>query len=100
NTQTGDAIFMRGFDTSASIFVDGIRDLGSISRDTFNIEQVEVIKGPSGSDNGRGASSGYVNMISKSPQRQDFGNASVTLGTDDRKRATVDLNRALDLSIP
>lgn len=100
NTQTGDAIFMRGFDTSASIFVDGIRDLGSISRDTFNIEQVEVIKGPSGSDNGRGASSGYVNMISKSPQRQDFGNASVTVGTDSRKRATVDLNRALDLSIP
>ena len=100
NTQTGDAIFMRGFDTSASIFVDGIRDLGSISRDTFNLEQVEVIKGPSGSDNGRGASSGYVNMISKSPQLQNFGNASVTLGTDDRKRATLDLNRALDLAIP
>ncbi|WP_428420948.1 catecholate siderophore receptor Fiu [Methylibium sp.] len=100
NTQTGDAIFLRGFDTSASIFVDGIRDLGSISRDTFNIEQVEVIKGPSGSDNGRGASSGYVNLISKSPQLQNFGNASVSLGTDDRKRATVDLNRALDLAVP
>lgn len=100
NTQTGDAIFMRGFDTSASIFVDGIRDLGSISRDTFNLEQVEVIKGPSGSDNGRGASSGYVNLISKAPQRENFGNASISLGTDDRKRATVDLNRVLDSAIP
>src|SRR5690606_21887051 len=33
NTTTGDAIYMRGFDSSSSIFVDGARDLGSISRD-------------------------------------------------------------------
>jgi catecholate siderophore receptor len=57
NTQTGDAVVMRGFDTSQSIFVDNIRDIGAISRDMFNIEQVEVVKGPSGADNGRGASS-------------------------------------------
>ena len=48
NTATGDSIFMRGFDTTNSIFVDGMRDLGNISRDVFNIEQIEVIKGPSG----------------------------------------------------
>ena len=46
NTTTGDAIFMRGFDASGSIFVDGIRDVGSISRDVFNLEQIEVVKGP------------------------------------------------------
>jgi len=38
STTTGDAIYMRGFDSSSSIFVDGVRDLGSISRDVFNIE--------------------------------------------------------------
>ena len=32
-TSTGDTLYMRGFDTSSSIFVDGVRDLGSISRD-------------------------------------------------------------------
>ena len=53
NTSTGDTIFMRGFDTSSSIFVDGIRDLGSVSRDVFNIEQVEVVKGPASTDVGR-----------------------------------------------
>jgi catecholate siderophore receptor len=100
NTQTGDAIFMRGFDTSGNIFVDGIRDLGPISRDVFNIEQVEVVKGPSGSDNGRGASSGYINMSTKSAQLDDFSTGSLTVGTDDRQRATVDLNRKLDLGIP
>jgi catecholate siderophore receptor len=100
NTQTGDSIFMRGFDTSGSIFVDGMRDLGTLSRDTFNLEQVEVVKGPSGSDNGRGASSGYINLVSKTALDESFSNGSLTLGTADRKRATVDLNRPLDIGIP
>ena len=39
---------MRGVDTSNSIYVDGIRDIGSVTRDTFNTQQVEVIKGPAG----------------------------------------------------
>ncbi|WP_280154489.1 catecholate siderophore receptor Fiu [Piscinibacter sp. XHJ-5] len=100
NTTTGDSIFMRGFDTTNSIFVDGIRDLGNISRDVFNIEQVEVVKGPSGSDNGRGASSGYVNLVSKTAAREAFGNASIALGDASRVRATVDLNRPLDIALP
>ena len=58
NTATGDTIYMRGFDSSSSIFVDGARDLGSISRDLFNIEQVEVVKGPAGTDTGRSAPTG------------------------------------------
>ena len=100
NTQSGDSIFLRGFDTSSSIFVDGIRDLGGISRDTFNIDQIEVVKGPSGSDNGRGASSGYVNLVSKGAQLDNFSLGSVTVGTDSRYRATADLNRKLDLDMP
>ena len=100
NTTTGDSIFMRGFDTTNSIFVDGIRDLGAISRDTFNIEQIEVVKGPSGSDNGRGASSGYVNLVSKAPTLEAFNSGSVSIGTSNRLRATADLNTPLDLGIP
>ena len=48
NTNTGDAVYMRGFDSSGSIYVDGVRDVGSISRDVFNIEQIDVLKGPAG----------------------------------------------------
>ncbi len=55
STNTGDAVFLRGFDTSNAIFVDGVRDLGSISRDVFNVQQVEVVKGPAGADIGRTA---------------------------------------------
>lgn len=99
NSQTGDSIFMRGFDTSGNIFVDGIRDLGAISRDTFNLEQIEVVKGPSGSDNGRGASSGYVNLVSKAPQTERFSSGSLSVGTHNRARATVDLNQPFESPI-
>lgn len=98
NTATGDSIFMRGFDTQGSIFVDGIRDLGSISRDTFNTEQVEIAKGPAGVDNGRGAASGYINLSSKKASLEDATTANVTLGTGDYKRSTLDTNKTLNES--
>ena len=63
NTSAGDTFQMRGFATASSTFVDGLRDLGAVSRDVFNLEQVEIAKGPSGADVGRGAASGYVNLI-------------------------------------
>jgi catecholate siderophore receptor len=95
NTTAGDSITMRGFDTAGSIFLDGVRDLGAVSRDTFNTEQIEIVKGPSGSDNGRGAPSGYINMSSKQPTLQDAATSKVALGTDSRMRAEVDLNQTL-----
>lgn len=95
NTATGDSIFMRGFDTQGSIFVDGIRDLGSISRDTFNTEQVEIAKGPAGVDNGRGAASGYINMSSKLANLEDTVTGNVSAGSGEYVRATVDVNRSL-----
>lgn len=100
NTTTGDSIFMRGFDTSGSIFIDGIRDLGTITRDVFNIEQVEVVKGPSGSDNGRGSPTGYINMSSKAPTLENFNNGSATVGSANRVRLTADLNRNFDVGLP
>ncbi|PWK92096.1 catecholate siderophore receptor Fiu [Fulvimonas soli] len=93
STNTGDAIYMRGFDTSGSIFVDGVRDLGSISRDVFNIEQVEVTKGPDGTEYGRTAPTGAVNMVSKQPQLGRGVSASVSYGSGERKRATADWNQ-------
>ncbi|WP_312553237.1 catecholate siderophore receptor Fiu [Massilia sp.] len=96
NTTTGDAIFMRGFDTSGSIFVDGVRDVGSISRDVFNLEQIDVVKGPAGTDNGRGAPTGSVNLVTKKARMDDVSSASATVGSASQKRLTADVNRVLD----
>ena len=92
NTATGDSIFMRGFDTQGSIFIDGIRDLGSVTRDTFNTEQVEIAKGPAGPDYGRSAASGYVNLASKIPGTEDFSSGSASYGTSSNGRVTGDVN--------
>ncbi|HTQ36755.1 MAG TPA: catecholate siderophore receptor Fiu [Steroidobacteraceae bacterium] len=96
STSTGDAIYMRGFDTSNSIFVDGIRDLGSISRDVFNIESIEVEKGPAGTDNGRTAPTGAINIVTRQPFLQDVSSGSLSGGVDGQKRATADWNQKLD----
>lgn len=96
STNTGDAIYMRGFDSSGSLFVDGIRDVGSVSRDVFNIEQIDVLKGPAGTDTGRGAPTGSINLNTKQPTLKNFGEASVVAGTSRRLRGTADVNRVLD----
>ncbi|NGZ83346.1 catecholate siderophore receptor Fiu [Duganella aceris] len=96
NTTTGDAIYMRGFDASSSIYVDGVRDMGSISRDTFNIEQIDVLKGPAGTDNGRSSPTGSINLVSKQPLLEDAYLGSVTFGSGQQKRGTADLNKVID----
>ncbi len=95
NTATGDTIFMRGFDSSSSIFVDGVRDLGSVSRDIFNTEQVEVEKGPAGTDNGRSAPTGAINLVSKQASRRDSIGGTVSVGTDHQRRVTADWNQSI-----
>lgn len=96
NTATGDAVYLRGFDAQGSIFVDGIRDVGTITRDMFNIEQVEVVKGPAGTDIGRGSPNGYINLQSKLPFAENDASATVSLGSGSHKRSTLDLNRKLN----
>ena len=94
-TSTGDSIYMRGFDSSSSIFVDGVRDLGAVSRDLFNIEQVEVVKGPAGTDTGRSAPTGAINMVTRQAVLRDLNSGTVSIGDDGQRRATADWNTPL-----
>jgi catecholate siderophore receptor len=96
STNTGDAIYMRGFDASGSIYVDGVRDVGSVARDTFNIEQIDVLKGPAGTDNGRSSPTGSINLATKQPQLENAYQASVTGGSGKQKRGTADINTVID----
>ncbi len=97
------SIMMRGFEATGSIFIDGVRDNGNYGRDVYNLEQVEVVKGPAG-DNGRGTASGYINLSTKSPQPENFAQSTLSYGFDeyasvDRQRATLDFNQSLDSSL-
>ncbi|XLZ70327.1 catecholate siderophore receptor Fiu [Massilia sp. SR12] len=98
NTSAGDTFQMRGFSAQSSIFVDGIRDLGAVTRDAFNLEQVEVVKGPSGADIGRGAAAGYINLVSKLPGREDSFGGTLGFTQGGVKRLTADVQRAFGTS--
>ncbi|HET7930340.1 MAG TPA: catecholate siderophore receptor Fiu [Rhodanobacteraceae bacterium] len=95
STSTGDAVYMRGFDAAGSIFVDGVRDLGSISRDVFDTEQVEVIKGPDGTVYGRTTPTGAINMVSKQPLLDNHVSATLGYGSWNQRRGTADWNQAI-----
>lgn len=92
----GDNLTLRGFSARNDIFVDGVRDLGPQSRDPFNLEQVEIVKGPGSAFTGRGSTGGTINLVSKSPSvRQSFG-GTLQFGTDGTKRVTADINLPLE----
>ncbi len=92
----GDRPFIRGFDAQSSIFVDNVRDTGSQTRDTFAIEQIEVIQGPGSAYTGRGSVGGSINLISKLPRAENFTQGTLSVGTDNYVRGVVDANYTFD----
>jgi catecholate siderophore receptor len=91
----GDNLTIRGNSARNDIFVDGVRDLSPQSRDPFNLEQVEVTKGPTSSVSGRGSAGGTVNLISKGPSLSRVLGGSFALGNADTRRASLDVNTSL-----
>lgn len=91
----GDRPFIRGVDSTNDMFVDGVRDAGVTSREVFNMEQVEVSRGPSGAFAGRGSTGGSINLVSKQPRLENFTAGSIGLGTDETQRITADVNYML-----
>ncbi|MGB7068966.1 MAG: TonB-dependent siderophore receptor [Pyrinomonadaceae bacterium] len=88
----GDNLTIRGFSARNDINIDGVRDLGAQSRDPFNLEQVEVVKGPNSTFTGRGSTGGTINLVSKLPDLRRSFSAMLVAGTDDAKRSSVDFN--------
>lgn len=94
---SGDSINIRGFSANANMQIDGLRDSSQNNRtDTFNIEAVEVIKGPNSVFGGSGTTGGSINQVSKQPLQRDFTQVGASLGTDNYHRLTLDANQTLD----
>ena len=75
-----DQITLRGQNTTADFFLDGVRDDVQYYRSLYNIERVEVLKGPFALIFGRGGSGGIINRVQKTPSADALaivGTASV-----------------------
>ncbi len=88
----GDTVNIRGFPAFNDFFLDGIRDAAIYSRDSFDLESVEVLKGPSAVLFGRGSTGGAINAVSKAPTLTPLWSGSVVGGTNDLARATADID--------
>ncbi len=89
----GDRYIIRGHEARSDVFVDGLRDPGMTTRESFATEQVEIAKGPSATFAGRGTSGGAVNSITKGALLDEsFNILDAGSGTDDHYRVTLDSN--------
>ncbi len=70
-----DQITLRGQNTTADFFLDGVRDDSQYFRGLYNLERVEVLKGPYALIFGRGGGGGIVNRVQKTPV---FGSVSAS----------------------
>ncbi|HYC45320.1 MAG TPA: TonB-dependent siderophore receptor [Burkholderiales bacterium] len=91
----GDNINLRGFSARTDIYMDGMRDRGQYARDTFFLDSVEVLKGPSSLLFGRGSTGGVINQVTKRPDLHARTEVSASVGTDHYYRSTLDFNRAI-----
>ena len=91
----GNNINLRGFTARTDIYLDGFRDRGQYYRDTFNLDSIEVLKGPSSLLFGRGSTGGVINQVSKLPTLTPIREITGTIGTDDYYRLTGDVNQPL-----
>jgi catecholate siderophore receptor len=92
----GDRFFIRGFDARNDVFVDGIRDPAVSIRENFFTEQIEILKGPSATIDGRGTTGGALNIVTKQAADKSFYNAETTIAGDGTRRVTFDVNQVIN----
>jgi catecholate siderophore receptor len=92
----GDSLTLRSFTARNDFYLDGMRDFGSYTRDPFNSEQIEVLKGPASVLFGRGSTGGVINQVSKQPTLAPITSGTAAFGTDGTKRLTLDAGRPID----
>lgn len=89
----------RGNSTTADMFVDGIRDDVEYFRDLYNVERVEVLKGPNGMIFGRGAVGGLINRVTRQANRESVRELAVQGYSEGGGRFTGDFGNAFGDSL-
>jgi catecholate siderophore receptor len=92
----GDRFFIRGFDARNDVFVDGIRDPAVSVRENFFTEQLEILKGPAATIDGRGTTGGALNIVTKQAANTNFYNTETTIAGDGTRRVTLDVNQVIN----
>jgi TonB-dependent siderophore receptor len=91
-----DFFVIRGFDSLSSglVLTDGVPEPAATFYPLYNVERIEVWRGPAAFQNGGGALAGAVSLVRKRPVSRSFMDASFGYGSFGSVQATVDANRA------
>ena len=89
-----DQVVLRGQSSSADFFVNGIRDDVQYFRDFYNIQRVEVLKGPNAMIFGRGGGGGIINRVLKEADGRPIQELTLQGGSFFDRRAAIDLGGA------
>ena len=90
--QIGNNINLNGFSARTDIFLDGMRDRGQYYRDTFALESVDVLMGPSSMLFGRGSTGGAINQVTKKASLHPALELDASGTSNGLARAVVDAN--------
>ncbi|WP_306017471.1 TonB-dependent siderophore receptor [Oceanicaulis sp. MMSF_3324] len=91
-----DAIIIRGNQSTADFFLDGLRDDVQYYRPLYNLEQVEVLRGANALLFGRGGGGGVVNRVTKTGQLdEDFASLNASVDTFGAHQVAGDVNSVL-----
>jgi catecholate siderophore receptor len=91
-----DTIVLRGNSSTSDFFIDGVRDDVEYYRDLYNLDRVEVLKGPNAMIFGRGGAGGVVNRVTRQANWQAVREVSLQGGSWDNRRATADVGGAMN----
>lgn len=81
----------RGNASTSDFFVNGLRDDVQYYRDLYNIERIEVLKGPNAMIFGRGGVGGVINRVTRQANWDEVREISLQVGSFANKRATIDV---------
>jgi catecholate siderophore receptor len=94
-----DQVIIRGNNSSADFFLDGVRDDVQYYRDLYNLDRVEALKGPNAMIFGRGGGGGVINRVSKEADFTRLRDVSFLAGAFGNKRVTADVEEALSTRV-
>ncbi|HKX98777.1 MAG TPA: TonB-dependent siderophore receptor [Steroidobacteraceae bacterium] len=90
-----DTIILRGNSSTSDFFLDGVRDDVEYYRDLYNLDRVEILKGPNAMIFGRGGAGGVVNRVTRQASWEPVRELSLQGGSWDNRRATFDFGDAI-----
>jgi catecholate siderophore receptor len=88
-----DQIIIRGQNSSADFFLNGVRDDVQYYRDLYNVDRIEALRGPNAMIFGRGGGGGVINRVTKDAGLSAFRQFTLQGGSFGDKRASVDIDQ-------